>query len=82
MSGRLSLLGISFILYLILLLSNTEAAPVRFFLLQLQVPVFYVIALSTLFGIFVTLLFSSMYRRERKLKKKLREIKQKASKTA
>ena len=74
MTTRISILAIVLIGYLIFLLSNIEVTPVRFFIFQLKIPMFYIIAFCTAFGAGVAVLFFSMFRYARKIKIKLRNL--------
>lgn len=74
MSNRLSLLAILLVFYLIFLLSNMSVVSVQFFMVQVNVPLFYIIALSTLAGAVISFLFASMFRSDRKIREKIRKL--------
>lgn len=79
MSLRFSILVLSLIGYLIILLSNIQSVKFQFFFLQVQVPLFYIIAFGTFFGAAVSLLIYSMSFSYRRMLRQFREMQQNKS---
>lgn len=68
MSLRSSVLAITLLGFLIVLMTNIQVVPFRFFLLSFRIPLFYVISISVLFGIIISYLFISLGQAEKKWK--------------
>jgi len=69
MSLRSSILAILLLGFLVLILINIHVVPFQFFLFSLEVPLFYIISLSVLFGVSLSWMFISLGHNERKWKR-------------
>lgn len=75
LSTRLSVIAILILLFVVFLMSNLQPVAVNILFYSFELPIFYLISSSFLFGMIITLLFISLWARDKKLKEKLKKAK-------
>lgn len=71
MSVRLSILALFLIIFLLIILSNGHLVTVHFFIIKDEIPLYYIIVLSALFGIILSFIFKSFKSYDKKMQKKI-----------
>lgn len=74
---RVSFTIIFLIFFSILLLSNVQVVEFRFFLIKFQIPLMYVITLSTALGVLLAILFLTIASGYRKLRHRIARLQEK-----
>jgi len=81
MSIKLSLLFLSFLSFVIILLSNLNMVNIQIFGFSFEVPLAMIISFSVVLGLVVSSDFLYLYRHEKKLIQKIRTYRKKATST-
>lgn len=75
MGLRFAILALTVLGYIIILLSNSGKVNFQFFMISGQVAIYYIIFLSTLFGVVISFYFFWMFNSYKSMRKKVRIIK-------